>query len=137
MKESLQIIIAAIGILIVCTSEARTIRATEMTSAQWSKLKTGPADDLIVEFRQGDELPIHISAKGDFLETAQPGITYINVKKSFWLKLQNNNVEMSLDGAAFKPLKDMLTGKLTADASSDHTDGPINGINLVLEAFIK
>jgi hypothetical protein len=137
MRKTMHIVIVALGLCAAGISEAKTVRATEMTSSLWSKLTAGTADELIVEFRHGDQLPVSITAKGDFLETAQAGVTYVNVRRNFWLKLQNNDVQMSIDGSTFKPIKDVVGGMLTAGANAEESGGIANAINIALEAYLK
>src|SRR5438445_7269584 len=83
--------------LVSAITEAKTIRATEMGAQEWSRFDKGTGD-LIVEFREGDQLPATVGFQGDFLETAQQGTSYVNVKRSFWVKLQSGSFQMSLDG---------------------------------------
>lgn len=137
MRRKMKLMIVALGLCIAGISEARTVRATEMTSSLWSRLTAGTADELIVEFRQGDQLPVNISAKGDLLETVQAGTAYVTVKRNFWLKLQNDDIQMSLDGATFKPIKDAVDGTLSAGTSADESGGLANAINIGLEAYLK
>lgn len=126
-----------LGLLMVSGAEAKTIRATEMNGSLWSRLTAGTAEELIVEFRQGDELPVSFSAEGDLLETSRVGVSYVAVKRSFWLKLEKNEVQMSLDGAAFKPIKDMVAGSFTAGAGAGDNGGIANALNFGLKANLK
>lgn len=137
MKAKIQMIILAISLCIGGIANAKTVRATEMNSDLWSKLTAGISSELIVEFRQGDELPVTFSSKGDFLETVQIGTSYVEVKRDFWLKLQGNDVQMSLDGNTYKPISDVATGSFSAGANSGSNGGPANAINLVLESYLK
>lgn len=136
MKKAM-IVVAMFGLLLTGAAEAKTIRATEMTGSLWQRLTAGTAEELIVEFRQGDELPVSFTAEGDLIETSRAGVSYVSVKRNFWLKLQNNDVQMSLDGSAYRPVKDMLTGSLTAGAGSEENGGIANAINLGLKANLK
>jgi len=124
-----------LNLLFVGNAEAKTIRATEMNGSLWSQLTAGVAEKLIVEFRQGDELPVSFSAEGDLLETSRVGVSYVLVKRNFWLKLENGEVQMSLDGTAFKPVEHMLTGSFNAGAGD--IGGIANAINLGLKAKLK
>lgn len=132
-----KIALLAIGVLLSNLAEAKTIRATEMNSSLWSRLMAGAAEELVVEFRQGDELPVSFSAEGDLLETSRVGVSYVSVKRNFWLKIQGDTLEMSLDGAAFKPVKDMVSGSFTAGAGSEQNGGIANAINFGLKANLK
>ncbi|MCB9027382.1 MAG: hypothetical protein H6625_13755 [Bdellovibrionaceae bacterium] len=137
MIAKIQMMVLAVSLCIGGNANAITIQATEMNSDLWAKLTAGMSSELIVEFRQGDELPVAFSSKGDFLETVQVGTSYVEVKRDFWLKLKGNDVLMSLDGATYKPISDITTGSFSAEASSGSNGGPANAINLVLESYLK
>ena len=137
MKKTLINATLALALSFVSIAEAKIVRATEMNSSLWSHLTAGSSEELIVEFRQGDELPVTFSSEGDLLGTTQVGTSYVIVKKSFWLKLQNNDGQMSLDGIIYKPINDVVTGSFTAGANSGHNGGPANAINLILRANLK
>lgn len=137
MKKTLQLLVLAIGLCIVSLSEAKTIRASDMNSGLWSQLAAGAASDLTVEFRQGDEIPVTVVSQGDFLETRQAGVTYVTVKKSFWVRFVNSNPQMSLDGTSFKPLSDLVTGSVQAGAETATNGGPVNAINLIFQMNSK
>lgn len=137
MKAKIQMMVLAVSLCIGGIAQAKTIRATEMNSDLWAKLTAGVSSELIVEFRQGDELPVTFASKGDFLETVQVGTSYVEVKRDFWLRLQGNDVQMSLDGTTYQPIKDVVTGSFSAGANSGSNGGPANAINLVLEAYLK
>jgi len=77
------------------------------------------------------------SAQGDLLETKKPRINYVHVKQTFWLKLQNNEVVISLDGSNFKPLNQVIRGSITAEAGATQTGLPVNAIELSLKALLK
>jgi hypothetical protein len=122
---------------LAASAQAKTVRATEMTTADWAQLRSGTAETFVVEFRQGDQLPVYLAAKGDFIETAQPGTTMVSVKRNFWLMLQNNQLQMSLDGSAYKPIQNLVTGAVTADADGSVPGGPADVINIVFSAILK
>jgi hypothetical protein len=139
MKTMINTLAVLIVLGMATISEARTVRATEMTPALWSKLEAGASsgDPMIVEFRQGDQLPVNIAAKGDLIETAQSGSTTVQIKRNFWLRLQNNDVDMSLDGVTYKPFKEVVGGSISADADANQSGGPANVINVVFGAYLK
>jgi hypothetical protein len=85
----------------------------------------------------GDELPVSFSAKGDLLETSRTGVSYVSVKRNFWLKVQGNNVQLSLDGNTYKAITEMLTGSFMAGADSEENGGVANSIHLVLKAALR
>lgn len=58
------------------------------------------------------------SAQGNLLETKKPGISYAQVKQTFWLKLQNNDVVISLDGSNFQPLEQVISCSFSSSAGS-------------------
>lgn len=137
MKTKLLLMSLALALCLSSVSQAKTVRATEMSSDLWSRPSAGVSSELIVEFRQGDALPVTFSSEGDLIETSQSGVSYVTVKRNFWLKLIGNDVQMSLDGAAYKPISDVVTGSFSAGAGSGSNGGPANAINLVLSAYLK
>lgn len=135
MKKAVQITVIILSIGLGVWAEAKTVRATEVSALLWSKLATGTASDLTVEFREGDVIPVTLASEGDFLETTQVGTSSVQIKRNFWLQLQNNILLASLDGTTFKPIGDIVTGGFTAGGWSGR--GPVNAINLALQAFLK
>lgn len=139
MKQ-VKIKLIMVGMLLLSgATQARTkvMRATDMGTTMWSDLSHGKLGDVVVEFRQGDELPISFEAQGDLIESKQNSISYVGVKKSFWLRLSQNLIEISLDGTVFKKMNDVLTGSLEAGTGSDQNGGPANSINIMFKAFLK
>lgn len=135
MKRIFTVLALFATIVAAATSEAKTVRATEITPGMLAQLKSN--DALVVEFRQGDQLPVNISAVGDLIETAGSGSTVVTVKRNFWLMLQNNDVQISLDGSTYKPIKEVLTGSLSADAEASQPGSPANLINVVFATYLK
>jgi hypothetical protein len=138
--KTFKLIIAIIGMLVLSNAalaRVRTIRAIDMGNSMWSDLARGKLGDIIVEFRQGDELPVNFEAQGDLLETKQPSISYVTVKKNFWLRLSQNEVEISFDGNEFKKLNESVTGSIEAGAGSAVNGGVADAINIVFKAFLK
>ncbi len=139
MKQRLKIIAFA-GLVIasdLAAAQTKLIRANEMSSDQLSEIFKKNSQGTTVEFRQGDEIPISFSAEGDLLETSKPGVSYLRVKKNFWIKMFNNDVVLSLDGSNFKPLSQIVTGSFSAGASAGQSGIPVNAIELTLKALLK
>jgi hypothetical protein len=87
-KQFLVAMSFALGfILISATGHAKTFRASDMTSDDWSHLVTEGEERVVIEFRHGDEIPVSLVSEGDLLETVQTGVTYVKVKQSFWLRV--------------------------------------------------
>lgn len=129
-----------VGMLVLtgaAQASGKVVRATEMGSTMWSDLTRGKLSDIVVEFRQGDELPVSFEAQGDLIETRQSSVSYVGIKKNFWLRLSQNNVEISLDGTTFKKLGDVLNGSLEAGAGSAQNGGVADAISIVFKAFLK
>jgi hypothetical protein len=137
MKTKLQLLTLGLSICLSGVAQAKTVRATEMSTDLWSQISVGLRSELIVEFRQGDELPVSFASEGDLIETTQTGTSYITVKRSFWLKVEGNDVQMSLNGTTYKPISEIVTGRFSAGTGSDSNEGPANAINLLLAVFLK
>ena len=138
--RNVKMVLVMAGMLLLsgaAQASGKVVRATEMVSTMWSDLSRGKMGDVTVEFRQGDELPVSFEAQGDLVETRQTAVSYVGIKKNFWLRLSQNNVEISLDGTTFKKLSDVLTGSLEAGAGSAQNGGVADAINIVFKAFLK
>ncbi len=127
----------AIFIFLAGTVEAKTIRATEMSATLWSEISQGTAGDITVEFRQGDELPVSVTADGDLMQTTKPGVSYVSIKKNFWLRLQASDVQLSLDGTNYRNIKDALSGRLEAGAGAIQNGGTARAIDISFKAYLK
>jgi hypothetical protein len=95
------------------------------------------AQELVIEFRRGDELPVNLLAEGDLIETTKPATSYVGVKKDFWLRMKNSDVQISFDGQNFSAIKDTLNGSIEAGAGTGMSGGIANAINLVFKAQLK
>lgn len=139
MKQALQMTSVAVFILFAAMiSEAGTLRATDLDNATWSRFFAGKLPEVLIEFRQGDRLPVTLTAEGDFFETQNPQSTPLNIKKDFWMKVVNNDVQFSLNGTDFKPLPQMAKGQFNVGANADDSSGGrANGINMNIQAYQK
>jgi hypothetical protein len=138
MNSKITAAIAGLCLLILAgVAEAKTVRATDLTTQQWTNFTSGTLTDLVVEFRQGDVLPVTLMAQGDLIETSQAATSFVTVKKNFWLDAQANNVQISLDGTTFKNISDVVSGSIEADAGSPTNGGVANTINVMFRAFLK
>jgi hypothetical protein len=105
--------------------QAKSIRAIEMKSSDWVELKKLCSEEVVVEFRKGETVPITFNAGGDLLETKHPTVTEFSVKQDFWVRIQNNNFQLSVDGYNFTPFTDLLRGSISlgADDAGNFTAG--------------
>lgn len=137
MKQFMQVSAVAALILVAVFSEAHTLRATDLDSATWTKVFSGQIQNLIVEFHQGDELPVTVSAEGDFFETLRTQPTPLSIKKNFWLKVNQDSLLVSLDGNDFKPLPQVASGTLAFGTGAGDSGGRANLLNINLKAYQK
>ena len=129
-----------IGILVlsgVAHAGEKVVRATDLGTTMQSGLTNGGFSNVIIEFRQGDELPMTLEVQGDLAETTQASVSRIGIKKNFWIRLSQNNLEISLDGTTFKKLNELLTGSLQAGAGSAQNGGVADAISIIFKAFQK
>lgn len=138
--KNMKLTLMMVGIMIfagILHANGKVIRATDMGATMWSDLVDRKLGDVVVEFRQGDELPFTFEARGDLLETRQTTVSSILIKKNFWLRLYQDNVEISLDGTVFRKINEVLTGSLEARADSAQSGGVVDSINIIFKAFLK
>ena len=119
-------------------AQAKSIRATELKSSDWAAFSSGALRGVVIEFRQGDELPVTLNAEGDLLETIRPATSYIGVKRIFWLRFEASRVQVSFNGRDFRDLNEVLSGSVTASAGSGPDGGGLaDGIQIVFKAYLK
>jgi hypothetical protein len=138
--KSMKMKLLVMGVLLlsgVAQAGGKVVRATDMGTTMWSDLTKGKLGDVVVEFRQGDELPVTFEAQGDLIETKQTSVSYVGIKRNFWLRLSQNDVEISLDGTTFKKLNEILTGSLEAGAGSAQNGGVADAITIMFKAYLK
>lgn len=137
MKQTILTAIALLGALLLThAGEAKPIRATEMTAADWAK-SADEKENMTIEFRRGDQLPVSLLAQGDLIETPRNEVIYVSVKRDFWMRLTSNVPQISLDGTHFRKIPEVLTGALSAGAGTDPNGGIANALNIVLSAHVK
>lgn len=119
----------------VAQANGKVIRATEMASVNWSDLSTAKLGDFVVEFRQGDEIPLSFHAEGDLIETRQNSVSTVVVKKNFWIRLSSNLIEISFDGTNFKKIQEAVSGSIEAGAGSAQNGGFADAINVVFKTI--
>jgi hypothetical protein len=138
LTKIIVVVFALIAATVGFADSATTIRATQLTSKIVNDLQNGTVQDLIIDFRQGDRLPLTFLAEGDLLETNQVTPSYVVVKRPFWMRMTKNSVMMSLDGLNYKNIRDVVTGSITASASDQGTEsGTANMISVLFKAFLK
>jgi len=140
MNTMKMITLTAAIALATCFAEAKTLIAKDLTPQTWSDIASGKLQDITIEFRSGDELPLSFVAEGDFFQTKDPGVNYIQIKKSFWVKpdIAHSQILVSLDGVTFKPLTEVMTGSFQVGAGSDdNNSGVAKGIQTVLRADLR
>jgi hypothetical protein len=92
-------------------------------------VRSGAIPDAIVIFQGGDEIPVQLEAQGDFIESKPGPASTVRVKRDFWIKISQTDVELSTDGLNYSNLQSVVAGKLSLGAifaPSSPTD-PLGG----------
>lgn len=124
-------------VLMTFNVQAEILRATDLDSEVWKKFEKGEMETLTIEFRKSDVIPLNIKAGGELLETTDPRISYVTVKKTFFIRMSKGHILMSLDGQNYLPFNELVTGTLKAGVSSDSNGGIPHSIDIVLNAFLE
>ena len=131
-RKALLLVMFVAPLLMGVTSEAsmKKIRFSDISSKEFKNILNGNPADLVVEFRQGDQIPISINAVGDIFETRDSEPNHLVVKRSFFLKFdQMPTLLMSWDGERFVPFKELVGGKFEIGVEG----APASQININLE----
>jgi hypothetical protein len=141
MKPTKHLAIIAVSIAMSSSLFAqnivKSVRANELTPQIWNEYNKGEIQELLIEFQQGDKLPVTFQAEGDLLETTEANPSYVTVQRSFWVQMKQNSLQLSLDGTHFKPFKKLIAGSLSVGAGAGQQGGIANSINIGFKAMIK
>lgn len=140
MLKKMTILIGALLCTSLMANVRDSVRVTKLNPDFLSRVQKGEIENITIEFKEGDRLPVNLRAEGDLFESVDSNPTFIEVKKNFFVRIMSNDLSMSFDGENFKPLKESIGGSLVANASSSNNDArnfPANIINIVFSAFVK
>jgi hypothetical protein len=103
MKPQLPYALAAIATLSVAAC-APAIEPIRVRASELAKMPApvAPNQPVIVEFAEGDVIPIDLSFSGDLLELtpASPGLAF-RAKRRFFVRIAPGRLEVSTDGVHF------------------------------------
>lgn len=133
-----------ISTLLLCStvnaSVENSIRVSKLSSELIARIQKGEANNLVVEFKEGDRLPVNLKAEGDLFESVDSNPTFVEVKKDFYVKVDSSNLFMSLDGVNYKPFNQMVRGSVSVGTNADGSNGagfPAGAINFIFSAFLR
>src|SRR4051812_42963163 len=112
MKKPLIVLSLLAGLAMAAQAYGSVIRATALTPEMLGRAMRGEIPEVTIEFRQGDRLPVTFTAEGDLLESAQISPSYWSVKRDFYVRYQQSQFQLSLDGKTFKPYNEIIRGEL-------------------------
>jgi hypothetical protein len=119
--------------LLTTNAFGKTLRPADLSEKELQNFFKGQTSD-VIEFREGDQIPVVLKAECDILESTSPAPTMVEVKKGFYLKFEDEQLLMSWDGGDFKPYRDLIAGKLEVKANES---SPVSGVDIIFGAFIK
>lgn len=140
IKKMIFVILTLLLCLTVTANAESSIRVSKLSPELIAKIQKGEVENLVVEFKEGDRLPVNLKAEGDLFESVDSNPTFVEVKKDFYVKVTGSNIHMSFDGINFKPINELLRGSVSVGANSDNGNTenfPASVINVVFSAFLK
>lgn len=113
------------------------IRPSGLDRALLQKLKSGELEEVTVEFRKGDQLPVAFKTEGDLVESTDSTPSFVAVKRAFFVRMTQANFLMSLDGVHYLPIDQLVKGSLTMGARASDQDHIANGISIIFRSILK
>ena len=100
----------------------RYIYLSDISKDEVQQLLRDPQAHDVLVCPEGTRLPVHFSLKGDLIELheATEGAYNLIVKQTFYLRLANEQVLISLDGTQWKAWDALLTGMVSATLTHAH-----------------
>ena len=124
-------------IFTVGSVHGKTIRITKLDTLNLNQIISSQNQEYVIEFREGDLIPLHFEAKGDFIETRKSLLNDLIVKRDFYIKIKKGNISLSLDGRLYKSLKKYIKGVISISSGTENKDHVPNLIKVMLAAFLK
>ena len=141
MKRSFMYLFLILGMVLGALhySEAKIVRIYDLQDQDFEDLDGKKIDELIIEFRQGDKLPLTLKAEGDLIESSSKSAvpTDFLIKRNFWIKFERDALTMSLNGDNFGPVSDSLTGNLSVGARVNKPSNRAMGLFLQFNGMTK
>ncbi len=130
MKISMTMLMAA-TLTLGAGANADSLEVSTSNIFSQSELSKSFHKGTTVRFHRGDEIPLSFTTGGDLIESTQLAETSVVVKRDFWIRIQNDMVLFSLDGKAFKPFMDSVTGQFEVKSETN------GGFSLGLQSHLK
>lgn len=139
-KKMTFVILALLLCSAVKADTGSSIRVSKLGPEMMTKIQKGEVKNLVVEFKEGDRLPVNLKAEGELFESVDSNPIFVEVKKDFYVKVTGSNVQMSFDAVNFSPINELIRGSVSVGANSDNSNTvnfPASVINVIFSAFLK
>lgn len=136
MKFSKIMLVGFIISLFQTNAFAVNIRANELNNKVIASIFSGQNVEYVVEFREGDLVPLNFVAGGDLFESKDNTNNIFVIKKDFFIKVKNNSVMISMDGNSYMSLRDVISGKFSIGSDIDRSQIP-GVIQALLSVYLK
>lgn len=136
MQRKLFLLFFVLSIVLVGTVNAapRKVLFSELSKNEFTKILKGNPTNLIIEFTQGDHIPVTITASGDLFEFSDIESQNLAVKRTFFLNFtEMPNLLMSWNGEKFVPFRELVSGSYEIGFSGQ----PANQVFVNLEVLEK
>lgn len=98
------------------------IRITDVTEDMIGAFLSGAVHNVVVEFPENTFIPIKQILRGNLLqlvpEEREP--VYLKVQRTFYLKVDDQDILLSTDLHTWKPLLDAIGGEISVSIESSH-----------------
>jgi hypothetical protein len=121
---------AVLVLMFASPAYSKTMRYSDMSETDFGTFLSGESGD-VAEFRSGDILRLKVKVSGDILESINDPATEIFVKKSFFLKVEDQDLMLSWDNIEFLAMKDQIRGQLKVSATGNEV---VSTVAIELEA---
>lgn len=129
-------VILALTLTTLHYAQADVLRWADLTDEHWKLLEDKKMDEIILEFRKDEKIPIEFSILGDLLQTEkQEPKTVLQVQRNFWVKFDNDQIALSLNGEQFQPIPDLLSGVIHLGANPIKNKHDAKNAGLFLQLF--
>ncbi len=100
MNRSRLLVLSLVSLLTGCASGSAPLRLRASDPASFAAAR--PDQPLIVEFQEGDVIPLRVTVRGELAETdaSLPPVA-VRARRHFFLRIDGDRLAVSLDGEHF------------------------------------
>ncbi|MGE3954538.1 MAG: hypothetical protein AB7F31_05005 [Parachlamydiales bacterium] len=99
-----------LGLLVMSLLHLGATNVADVEEAVLKEMTLGHRPEVVLVLEEGQQLPAQALIGGELLQFWTEGPLMVEVKRTFYCRCANEDVELSLDGENWRPMAEFITG---------------------------